>query len=363
LTPGQRSTVSPAKENIAKVIDRVCLLASHKTAVDWTWRCHSLKTVQVGATTSQVAPFSIAALAACNWTTSFPPLGAGAEVGWAAPEVATNASGIINQVTVSSGSSSGSGGSGGGSAVSVDTSDAFTGDGATTVFAVSHIPIKDVVSITVGGALQSRGIESYDTFPNYDVLVSYAGGTLRWNTAPASGASINISYRYVDTTTYTTTVTDAGSVATYGQTFGATVTDNSITSVQQAEDLANALLKQYADGVIEGTLVVERYGLKAGQQIGIELPILGLTGTYTIRRVTTEIDKAGTGVRATIRFGGRSMTLGRIIAGVTGSTGSASMGGGAYYAPVTAQVEGEIGIVRVNRRIEFIDSLTTYVEP
>jgi hypothetical protein len=343
------TSFTASSENLTATLDRIAVTAGYLATATWAWRVEANKQLRMGSSGGNAAPFGIASLAAANWTTTFPL--SEAEVGFAEPEVTTNGSAIVNSVTVSSGRS-----------VSVVTTETFSGDGSTVLFRVAHMPIKDVIRVTVGGVLQTRGVEGWDTHAAYNVLISYAGGTMRWavGSAPAVGTNnISITYRYLDTEMYTTTLTDAASIAKYGQTFGTTITDNSITSVQQATDIANTILTEYANGTIEGSFVIERYGLKCGQTISIVLPLWSLNGSYTIRRVTTELDRAGTGVIATVRFGGHSETLGRVIASVTG--GASSNVTGSYND--TVATEGEIGVAHVNTRIEFIDPLTTYVEP
>jgi len=72
----------------------------------------------------------------------------------------------------------------------------------------------------------------------------------------------------------------------------------------------------------------------------------------------TQIDKAGTGVVSTVRFGGRSDRLSAAVSsgGTSGTTTS-------YFTPTTPTVDGELGVTRVRERIELIDPLTTYTEP
>ncbi len=67
----------------------------------------------------------------------------------------------------------------------VDKTDAFSGDGTTTQFNLSASPVV-VGSVTV--------LVNGTTATNY--TVDYEAGTITFDTAPASGASIEVSYKY-----------------------------------------------------------------------------------------------------------------------------------------------------------------------
>lgn len=315
------------------------------TLVPWGWTVDPNKNLIMGPASDNAAPFGIVDLASADWTTTFPP-NKDADIG-------RDASMIYNRITVR-----------GGTAVSAETTDTFSGDGATTLFQLSHAPVRDIVRITVGGALAAPwGVDWYDTFGGgMTCLVNYRAGTVRWPDAlpPTNGTNnIVVVYRYDDYSACEVTVTDAASYATYGLYFDAPdYTDSHITTAEQAQTLGEALLAEYSTGVLEGSVEVGRLGLRAGQQVHVKLGLFGLDDDYVIRRVATQIDKAGTGVVSTVRFGGRSDRLSAAVSG--GGTGGTTT---SYFSPTTPTVDGELGVTRVRDRIELIDPLTDYVEP
>ena len=326
-------------EKLTDLLDALAAIAGQKAGVTWAWRIDADKALHLGAASSDAAPFGISDIDTADWATTFPPS--------QTPEIDTDASDLRNRITVR-----------GGSAPSAETTETFNGDGATVLFGVAHLPIRDIVRITVDGTLQAHGTDWYDTFGGgYDCLVNYAAGTVRWPDVapPAIGTdNITVVYRY-DVATLTT-VASAGSYAQYGRYFDYEFEDPAITTDQGAQDAANALLDNYAFAVVSGTLIIERLGLRGGQLLSVVVARLGLSGNYVIRSVTTELDKGGDGVRCTVKFGGRGEKFSGVFAGGIGA-------GGAYSQPVAPPQQGEIGLTRIRNRIELLDPTTTYVEP
>ena len=326
-------------EKLTEQLDALVRIASDKAGAPWSWGVDADKKVHFGAASSAAAAFSIASITAANWTTSFPPA--------SAPDIEIDANDIRNRITVR-----------GGTKASSEQTQTFSGNGATVLFALSNRPVRDIVRVTVGGVLQSHGTDWYDTFGGgYAVLVNYAAGTLRWPAAspPASGTdNIVVVYRYDQAVTASSQ--SAASQTQYGRWFDYEHEDAALTSEQQAQDLAEALLDTYAFGVTAGTLEVHRLGLGAGQWLSIVYPALGLNGSYVIRQATTTLDPAGDGVICTVKFGGRGERFGAVF-------GGGVSGGGAYTQPTTPRQDGEVTILRVRSRIELLDPLTSYVQP
>lgn len=317
------------------------------TLVPWGWTVDASWNLVMGPAADNPAPFGIADLASADWATTFPPL---KDV-----DIWLDASTIYNRIVVR-----------GGTAISAEQTDTFSGDGTTTLFQLSHAPVRDIVRITVGGALAAPwGVDWYDTFDGgMTCLVNYRAGTVRWPDAlpPASGTNnVVVVYRYDDYSACEVTVQDDDSYALYGMWFDAPdYTDGHITTVEQAQTMGEALLAEYSTGTRDGSLEVGRIGLRAGQQLHVKLALFGVDDDYVIRRVVTRIDKAGTGVVATVSFGGRSERLSSVVgSGGSGGRNSAT----SYFSPTTPTVDGELGVTRVRDRIELIDPLTDYVEP
>lgn len=333
------------KERLPGLLDRLTLLGQLDAGATWTWQIDAAKALWLGPASARPAPFGITTIAAANWTTTFPPD--------TQPDVETDASILFNRVKVR-----------GGAATQPEVTETFSGDGVTLIFQLAHAPVRRVVRVTVDGALQWHGTDWYHTWAaGYNCLVNYAAGTVRWpdGSPPAVGTNnISVTYTYDDQTAVSVTVTDAASVTKYGLTLDAPdIYDPSITTAAEATALGQALLSEFANGVVQGTFVVERLGLQAGQLVHVELPLFGLDADYAIRQVTTELDKAGTGVVATVKFGGRADSLSAAVGGGGGSWS----GGGVYGNPNATPISGEVDVLTVRTRIELLDPLTAYVEP
>jgi len=334
-------------EQLSKTLDRLALIQTVLQGADWAWRIDPDKALWFGPVTDDTASFSIASADVADYTASFPPL--------QDPTKEVDSSDIRNRVTVR-----------GGSTPSADTTETFSGDGAAVRFGVTHAPIRDILRVTVGGVLQSHGTDWYDTFGGgYDCLINYRAGVLRWPdvSPPAIGTNnISVTYRY--DTPVTAVVTSAASFAAYGLYFDYEIEDPTITSQQLAEDVANAVLDAYAYGVTGGTFEVARLGLRAGQRVQIEYATLGLTGFYIIQQATTTLDPGGDGVICNVRFGGRIDRLSAAVGG--GGTGGGNAGGGSggtggYVNDPQPQLDGEVGILRLNQWLLAIARNTDFV--
>lgn len=278
-------------EPISEALDRLALLCNFAWWIDGDKKVH----FHLAGTTP--APFSIVAVGAANYSTSFPPL--------SRPTVRRDGSDIRNRVTVYGG-------------VQVLKNDeTLTGDGSTLLFQLEHFPVVDMVLITVNGVLQSWGTDWYHSFDDYDVLIDYHCGTIRWDTgnAPAKGHSIVVGYYYgseIKVTAYNTEIPTSHTV--YGRWFDYEIVDRSITNEAMAAALAQAMVNEYEWEAVDGRLQVERLGIKPGEELTVVLPALGLNGNYPVRQVVTEISRAGI-ARCEIVFGGRRGGLGSQLEG------------------------------------------------
>lgn len=295
VSAGSWGSLSPTflvdNEIITEALDRLALLCN------FVWWIDGGKKVHFGLTSGASAPFAIATVAAANYTTTFPPL--------SKPSVRRDGSDIRNRVTVYGG------------VQVLKNEETLTGDGSTLIFQLAHFPVVDMVRITVGGVLQSWGTDWYHSFDDYDVLIDYTCGTIRWDTgnAPANGAAIVVGYYYgaaVQVTVYNTETPT--SYSTYGRWFDYEVVDRSITNPDLAQAVARAMVNEYEWETVDGRLQVERLGIKPGQALTVVLPGLGLNAAYPVRQVVTEISRAGI-ARCEINFGGRRRTLGAGIEG------------------------------------------------
>lgn len=276
-------------ETINEAMDRLALLCN------FVWWIDGDKKVHFHSVGTVSAPFAIATVAAANYSTTFPPL--------SRPTVRRDGSDIRNRVTVYGG------------VEVIKHQETIEAGGTELLFQLAHFPVVDIVMITVDGVLQSWGTDWYHSFDDYDVLIDYHCGTIRWNTGNEPVGDIFVAYYYgseIKVTVYNTEMPTSATV--YGRWFDYEIVDRSITKAATAQALAQAMVNEYEWAAIEGSLQVERLGIKPGQELTIVLPALGLSGSYPVRRVVTEISRAGI-ARCEIAFGGRRSGLGTQLEG------------------------------------------------
>lgn len=276
-------------ETINEAMDRLALLCN------FVWWIDGDKKVHFHSVGTVSAPFAIATVAAANYSTTFPPL--------SRPTVRRDGSDIRNRVTVYGG------------VEVIKHQETIEAGGTELLFQLAHFPVVDIVMITVDGVLQSWGTDWYHSFDDYDVLIDYHCGTIRWNTGNEPVGDIFVAYYYgseIKVTVYNTEIPTSATV--YGRWFDYEIVDRSITKAATAQALAQAMVNEYEWAAIEGSLQVERLGIKPGQELTIVLPALGLSGSYPVRRVVTEISRAGI-ARCEIAFGGRRSGLGTQLEG------------------------------------------------
>lgn len=315
-------------ETLAATMNRLALVASDKQGVAWTWRIDGERAVWMAPVTDQAAPYGVAEDDYCNWISEFP-----ADLGSVSKK--TDTTDIRNRVTVR----------GGITASDVQTEN-FTGDGSTVSFQLARRPIRDIVSITVAGVTQSYGTAWYnDRGGSYNCLVNYSAGIVTWPDAlpPASSAAIVIKYRYDEP--LLVTVSEATSYATFGFWFDYEIEDKSITTEDDATDLAQGILDAYAFGVTSGEFSIRRGGLFSGQLVALTFPDLDLDGQYVIRSVTYEIDPNGYNLRCRAQVGDRSMRFSEVFGGGQSFVRSA------YSQTTVPRIEGEVGTIRVRDAI------------
>lgn len=322
-------------ERAHTLLNRLVELASDAEGTDWLWNIRADKKLYMRPAEDDNAPFGLEDADTADWSTTYPVNDT--------PTIDIDASTIYNRITVRGGVRPGS-----------EITDNFTGDASTTLFALTYRPVSDIVRITVNGTLQRYGVDWYDVFGSgYDVLVDYNSSTIRFPDAlpPAAAAAIVVVYR--QNVAVTVTVSDAASYAHYGNLwFDYEYSDSSITTEDTATAIANLLLYFLAYGVLSGSAVVERYGIRAGQQLAVKFATLGVNANYAVRRVVMALNADESTLVCGIAFGGQADRLSSAI----GSIG----GGGVAQQP---HLNGEVEILRVRTRIELLNASTSYVEP
>lgn len=340
------------QEKLTDAIDRLVLMAGEGT---WVWNVDAEKRVWMGPPSERTSPFSLAATASATYTTTFPVLK------WATEDI--DETDIRNRITVR-----------GGTTPSSSITDTFDGDGRTLIYTLTESPIYDVIRVTVDGIPHPHGVDWVHTFGGeFRCLVNYITGTVRWDTgdAPPEGANnVVVVYRRADDVQVQ--VTSATSYARYGRYFDYVLEDGGITTLAEATLVANALLALYALPNVLGTATVERWGIQAGQSLAVEIAPL-FTGSYTVREVVCEMTDTYS-FKLSLKFGDKlhkmraisdpggtghgSLTGTRTIVGGGSTPGSG--GGGVGGLGGGPPIDGEINLVRLNRRMEIIDRNTDY---
>lgn len=251
---------------------------------------------------------------------------------------------IVNQVIVQGGVGAG--------AVATEY---FSGDGSTVEFFLSA-PIRDIVSITVGGVYQTWATDFViDDFVDaeggtVDCLIAYSRARVRWDGAypPAVGVN-NIAITFTTEDQVSVTVNHIGSQTAYARTFTRRIVNKDIATVSEAEAFGQAYLAEHAIRRRTGRVDVQRLGLKSGESIGVINSILGLDvdrgygedgyggdgyggDDYVIQSVSTTFGEWG--VRHGLEFAEYKPSLPNLVASQsegqvsTGGVPSLSMGSG-----------------------------------
>lgn len=313
-------------ETLASVINRLVTLQSDAVGAAWAWHIDGRKNVWAHLVSNVQSPFDVANAPTANWLTTYPPEENSVEA-------RTDHADIRNRVTVR-----------GGTIPSSNTTDTFTGDGATVWFQLSYRPIRDIISITVGGVAKSYGTMWYNAEGgSYDCLVNYSAGTVKFPDASPPGAvSIVVTYRY--DRALVVTRSDSTSQAIYGYWFDYEYEDRSISSETEATALADAILALYAYGTTTGAFTVRKHGLRAGQEINLSLYGYGLFGNYVIRGVVYEIAASGLYILCRIEVGDRTSLFGEVFGGQATIRSP-------YAQTTTPNIDGEVGTIRVRTAI------------
>lgn len=252
------------------------------------------------------APFAIADVTACNWTTTFPVSGPNLSV----EEDATD---IRNDVTVH-----------GGVAISQPVTENFIANGTQVNFIVSQTPINAVGVVTLDGVVQTVGRDYIDDPAKFNCMVNWTYGKIMFADPPAAGVSVSVTYTYDDPVR--SVVQDLASQALYGRQEYIHV-DPAIADESHADMLATAILQRYRYPDVRGRLTVERAGLAAGQQLAITCAALGWTNEVFMIQQCVLTQKRGGLLVCDVQFGGREPSLLDALRGIAGGSGGVAAGG------------------------------------
>lgn len=285
-TTALQAFATDADETLPAALTRLAQL------VGWVWRVDAEAVFYFGPASNDPAPFDISDGANADYVTVFPALAGSVEVN-------CNGQELVNEVVVH-----------GGAKESDPVTEGFTGDASTTVFALAHRNLIDI-TVSVDGVVVLDGTVWWATFGDRTVLVNYMEGWIWFDEAPAGLAAIDVVYRYWEP--LLETERDDASIAARRQTFTRHVYDGTITTPERAALVAQAILDDYSNALVTGSLEVWRLGLRAGQQVHLTFDEHELDDDVTIRKVDSRIDPTNLGMISFVQFGGRTPRLSTLI--------------------------------------------------
>ncbi len=157
-----------------------------------------------------------------------------------------------------------------------------TGDGSQTTFNTDY-KYANKPTVTVNGVSMTVGIDNIDSDADYDCLWNYEQKYIRFVTAPADEAAIQIAgYPLVPIVVQ---VEDVASISKYGR-YEFKKIDKSIKTAEEAKQYAEAQLEAYGKSIREGSFTTYRSGLKSGQTININIISRSISESFIIQRVS-----------------------------------------------------------------------------
>lgn len=332
--------------NIADALDLLALAAGGAEAsAGYVWRVTGDAEIVFQPEDDEVAPFSVADFANTTYITG----GTVYPIEKDSLSMDEQQGDFFNRVVMDLGKQAGD-----------ETTDTFSGNGATYIFPLTKAPVEAVSNVWVGGVAKRHGTLGYDLIGvgGIECLIDYAGGALWFapGSPPASGTdNVVITYRQLESIAYTYT-SAAGYTLAGNRWITRRVRHMGITTEEQAEQVATALLEMYAPAFPKVvSFKVRRLGLLAGQQVTVTVPsALGMSGTYTIRSVDYGFDAAQRSIIAAVTAGTRTLRFSDFL-GRTAPTASSPLD-----RPATPTGEHGIGVQRVAGRIEALSPGTVF---
>jgi len=144
------------------------------------------------------------------------------------------------------------------------------------------------IQVSVAGVAQAVGIDYIDNPAEYDCLYNYQEKAIKFreNNKPGNNQLVKIwGDAEIPLLIY---LQDNDSIAQYGK-FEAVKIDPNVTSIAEAELLAQSLLDEWALGSYEGYFETRTPGLRAGQSITINSTLRDINDTFRINRITAEM--------------------------------------------------------------------------
>jgi hypothetical protein len=177
----------------------------------------------------------------------------------------------------------------GGTYLSDEVTISYAADGEQTVFNLPEKPHD--FAMTVGGVSKTVGIKNVNT-TGFDYYLNYQEKYVEEGTGtpPAEGTVMSFTFKY--DIPVLVAVEDAESIEEVG-VFEYPIFDNSIQTQQDARDRAAAEITDYASTIVDGSFETLTDGFRAGQDIAIDLPGMGIDDTYLVQKVVAKSMGAG----------------------------------------------------------------------
>lgn len=141
------------------------------------------------------------------------------------------------------------------------------------------------INVKKNAATQTVGVDNITDPTTVDVLYNFQEKTLKWPEAskPSSGDTITVwGDAFIP---LIAKIRDQVSIATYGEYQDIKI-DKTIISVNEAQTLGKAILKDWANGAYELTFTTRTDGLRTGQYITINSSIRGINKVFKITKIT-----------------------------------------------------------------------------
>ncbi|HHV79097.1 MAG TPA: hypothetical protein GXX40_05725 [Firmicutes bacterium] len=161
-------------------------------------------------------------------------------------------------------------------------------DGQETYFILPARPFEPI-AIKVDGVEKTWTYEVPYWPEGKDCMVNPEGRYVRFRTAPASGAVVEVTYQAMRPVRVH--LEEPGSIALYGR-HDRVVNDSKIADPLQARETARKILREKAWPKQHGTMNVYEPGLRAGKIVHVYLPDRGIDGLYQIAEMTWAVDRA-----------------------------------------------------------------------
>ena len=145
------------------------------------------------------------------------------------------------------------------------------------------------VQVTVNGVAKTVGVDFLNDPADYDCLYNFEEKLVKFrdDNKPSASQVVKVfGNAYIPLIVQ---AADDASIAAYGRREGIEI-NKSITSLEEAELLAQSLIDKWREGSKEGQFKTRETGLRVGQTITINSTILGINDSYKINRITGQLN-------------------------------------------------------------------------